>query len=434
MPSRILIVLLAGLFVAPVVWAQRVPDPNHGNTKLTQWGVLDGNRVRTLYANHGEIARWPDQPSGEWPKGSGHSYVDGVAFIVSVKTRDARGRIIKPMSTNYREFIDRDPVTKEPWGWGPVPGYSNPRQESPARSDDPATWPAEWPDRPIEWAGQWNGFFGRGVQNADVETYFVFDDAPDREWTQEPHRFYPCPGDTTRGGLGLEVAVRGFQWNHPLAQDVIFWLYEITNECQVDYDEVYFAQYIDWGIGGTDDSGDDEGAYNTRLDLAFAWDFDGIGTPGRWGPVGTAGYAFLESPGNHTDGLDNDEDGIIDERRDSGPGQLIEGQEAIRAYVQAHYNLANFERFYRSLEERPAFLEGRWWTGDEEWTGSASRTSTATASGTPKNPCATTWARTASGPPTPTTPAATAAKATASPPPASPTSTPPTRTSPTRSA
>ncbi|RMF61687.1 MAG: hypothetical protein D6746_05235 [Bacteroidetes bacterium] len=371
MPSRILIVLLAGLFVAPVVRAQRVPDPNHGNTKLTQWGVLDGNRVRTLYANHGEIARWPDQPSGEWPRGSGHSYVDGVAFIVSARTRDAQGRIIKPMSTNYREFIDRDPVTKEPWGWGPVPGYSNPRQGSPARSDDPATWPAEWPDRPIEWAGQWNGFFGRGVQNADVETYFVFDDAPDREWTQDPHRFYPCPGDTTRGGLGLEVAVRGFQWNHPLAQDVIFWLYEITNECQVDYDEVYFAQYIDWGIGGTDDSGDDEGAYNTRLDLAFAWDFDGIGTPGRWGPVGTAGYAFLESPGNHTDGLDNDEDGIIDERRDSGPGQLIEGQEAIRAYVQAHYNLADFERFYLGLEERPAFLEGRWWTGDEEmdWLG-----------------------------------------------------------------
>ena len=351
--------------------AQRTPDPNQGNTRLTQWGVLDGNRVRTLYANHGEIARWPDQPSGEWPRGSGHSYVDGVAFIVSVRTKDSRGRIIKPMSTNYREFIDRDPVSKEPWGWAPLPGYSNPRQESPARSDDPTTWPAEWPDRPIDWAGQWNGFFGRGVENADVETYFVFDDSPDREWTQEPNRFYPCPDDTTRGGLGLEVATRGFQWNHPLAQDVIFWLYEITNECAVDYDDVYFTQYIDWGVGGTDDSGDDEGAYNTQLDLAFAWDFDGIGSPGQWGPVGAAGYAFLESPGNFTDNIDNDEDGITDERRDSGPGQLIEGQDAIRAYAQANYDVARFVDFYRSLEERPAFLAGRWWTGDEEmdWLG-----------------------------------------------------------------
>lgn len=368
--TRVALFLLL-LSTVPLAAAQRAPDPNKGNNRLTQWGVLDGNRVRTLYSNHGEIARWPDQPSGEWPRGSGHSYVDGVALIVSVKTQDARGRVIKPMTTNYREFIDRDPVTKEAWGWAPLPGYSNPRQEAPARSDDPITWPAEWPDRPIDWAGQWNGFFGKGVQNADLETYLVFDDSPDREWTQPPYLFYPCPGDTTRGGLGIEVTARGFQWNHPLAQDVIFWLYEITNECDVDYDEVFFTQYIDWGVGGTDDSGDDEGAYNTRLDLAFAWDYDGIGSPGLWGPVGAAGYAFLESPGNFTDNRDNDEDGITDERRDSGPGQLLEGQDAIRAYAEAHYNLASFNTFYLGLEQRPAYLAGRWWTGDEEmdWLG-----------------------------------------------------------------
>ncbi len=363
--------LMMMMIVTSAALAQREPDPEQGQNKWTQWGVLDGNRVRTLYANHGEIAHWPDQPSGEWPRGSGHSYVDGVAFIVSTRTTDAEGKSIYPLSTNYREFIDLDPVTKIPWGWAPLPGYSNPRQDSPARSDDESTWPSEWPDRPIDWAGQWNGFFGRGVKNADVETYFVFDDASDREWTLPPHRFYPCPGDTSRGGLGLEVATRGFQWNHPLAQDVIFWLYEITNECEVDYDEIFFAQYIDWGVGGTDDSGDDEGAYNKQLDLAFAWDFDGVGSPGQWGPVGAVGYAFLESPGIATDNRDNDDDGITDERRESGPGQLIEGQDAIRSYVESNYNLQNFDSFYRGLEGRPAFIAGRWWTGDEDmdWVG-----------------------------------------------------------------
>ena len=51
-------------------------------------------------------------------------------------------------------------------------------------------------------------------------------------------------GDADHPPLGASsaartvVAVRGFQWNHPLAQDVIFWVYEITNECGVDYDDV----------------------------------------------------------------------------------------------------------------------------------------------------------------------------------------------------
>ncbi len=372
MPRVVLLSLVVGLaVVAGGARAQRVPDPRPGDPRLTQWGVLDGNRVRTLYANHGEISRYPDQPSAEWPKGSGHSYIDGIAFIVSASATGADGQTIFPMSTNYREFIDRDPVTRVPWGWAPVPGYSNPRQDSPARSDDERTWPAEWPDRPIDWAGQWNGYFGRGVTNADVETYFVFDDAPDPEWTLPPTQFFPCPGDQSRGGLGLEVAVRGFQWNHPLAQDVIFWIYEITNECGEDYDDVVFAQYLDWGVGGTDDSSDDAGAYNTRLDLAFAYDTDGVGSPGQWSPVGTAGYAFLESPGNSTDGTDNDEDGITDERRDGGEGQLIEGADAIRAAVAAAYNVAAFEAFYGSLDNTPAVRAGRWWTGDENlnWLG-----------------------------------------------------------------
>ena len=42
------------------------------------------------------------------------------------------------------------------------------------------------------------------------------------------------------------------------------------------------AFYIDWGIGGTDDSSDDTGDYDTVLDIAWAWDCDGNGTPGNW--------------------------------------------------------------------------------------------------------------------------------------------------------
>ncbi|MFQ5651096.1 MAG: hypothetical protein ACE5IY_14240 [bacterium] len=273
---------------------------------------MDGNLVRTLFKNHGEVANWPNQPSGEWPKGSGHSYVDGVPIIVQVETEDIHGNVIHPMETMYREFIDLSPELT-PWGWAPVPGYFNPQQDQPALSDDPDTWPSFWPDRPPEWAGFWNGFFGKGIFNAQLEAYFVFDDDPDEEFD-----FFPDMNDPERRGIGVEVATRGFQWSNVLAEDNIFWLYEITNEGTTDYSKALYAQYIDWGVGGTDDSGDDSGSFDTRLDIAFAWDSDDRGTPGNWRPVGVAGYGFLESPGNASDGQDNDEDGMVDERRDDG--------------------------------------------------------------------------------------------------------------------
>ncbi len=55
--------------------------------------------------------------------------------------------------------------------------------------------------------------------------------------------------------------------------------------------------------------------YNTPLDIAYCWAPGGIGNPGNW-KTGYFGFAYLESPGNAFDGIDNDEDGMIDERRD----------------------------------------------------------------------------------------------------------------------
>ena len=376
--------ILIILFVINSLFAQRTPDPNVGDPASRRTGIMDGNLVRTIFINWGEIAHWPDKPSGEWPKGTGHQYVDGVALIVQARTVDNNGNVIYPMETQYREFVDLGP-NNELWGFAPLPGYSNPKSLEPALSDEPFTWPNIWPDEP-DWVNQnevldgidndangliddlvyWNGFFGKGVRQADLESYFVFDDDPDEEWN-----FYPDPMDTTRRGLGVEVAARYFQWSQVLAEDVIFALYFITNEGMTDYDSTYYSFYIDWGVGGTDDSSDDTGDYDLKLDIAWAWDQDGVGTPGQWSPVGVCGFAFLESPGIKDDGLDNDEDGIIDERREGGPGMLIEGKDAIRSYVESNYNISDFENSYGVVEERRAYIADRWWTGDEEmdWVG-----------------------------------------------------------------
>jgi hypothetical protein len=351
-------ILALALTMAASALAQRVPDPNVGQLKFTRKGIMDGNLVRTIFWNHGEVSDWPNQPSGEWPKGTGHSYVDGVALVVAAPIVDTGGRRQHSVVTRYREDMDVSPE-QIPWGFAPLVGYSNNDSKtnptnSPALSNDPRTWPATWPDRPSDWAGQWNGFFGKGVTNADLEAYVVFDDDPDEEFL-----FYPDPSNPSRRGLGLEVASRLFQWNQVLAQDVIFAIYFITNEGKTDYDSTYFAFHLDWGVGGTDDSADDGGTYDEDLDIAWAFDGNGYGSPGNWSPVGVGGFAFLESPGIFRDARDNDNDGLVDERRESGPGVFLD------QYPYGVQNVAAFQKFYPEHQLRPH------WSGDEniDWDG-----------------------------------------------------------------
>ena len=169
------------------------------------------------------------------------------------------------------------------------------------------------------WPGVWNGYFGKDVTNADQECYFQMDDNADLEWFRRvdsldnEYYFYPDLNDTTRRGLGMRVAVRGLQWSHFLAQDVIFWLYEITNISSFTYDKVTFGMMVGTLSGGRRDSEDDLAYFDVENDITYSWDGEPGATPG-WVPVsetqevGYVGYAFLESPGNPVDGIDNDND------------------------------------------------------------------------------------------------------------------------------
>ena len=158
---------------------------------------MDGNFIRTIFKNHGEIADWPNQPSGEWPKGSGHSYLDGAAPYVIAEVIDSFGNVVTPLESQYREDMDVGP-TGQRWGFEPLPGFANPDQDLPALSNDPNTWPSVWPDKLGDqddpgWPGAWNGFFGKNQFNADLETYFLADDYQDKEF-----RFIPDPAEPER--------------------------------------------------------------------------------------------------------------------------------------------------------------------------------------------------------------------------------------------
>ncbi|MDP4195431.1 MAG: hypothetical protein Q8940_10300 [Bacteroidota bacterium] len=346
-PAFYISFLAVSFFFSTASFAQRIVDKTKGNHNYTKKGIMDGNLVQTVYYNFGEVADWKNeaQLSGVWPKGSQHTYIDGVAVIVQAEAKDPLGRIIHPLETNYYEYTRADPTGNVTYGWQPLPGYASPYQTAPAQSNDPGTWPNHWPDRPNEWDGKWNGFFGMGIQNADLESYFVFDDSEDKDYINK-NNFHPDADDPSRGGLGLQVHARGFQWSQVLAEDVIFWYYEITNMGTTDYQKALFAQYIDWGIGGHDNSSNNAGDYDELLNISYAWSVVPTGNPGNWSPVGFSGYAFLESPGKADDNIDNDQDGLTDERRDNLAQKFINSPNEDPFLRDPALDTVQFKKFY----------------------------------------------------------------------------------------
>ncbi len=403
----LLLVLLPAAALRSNAQIASIPPEYRGTIDRVARGVLDGNLIETNFRNHGELSRWSDSPWGVWPRGTGNRHIDGVALMVAGRVPANRldypglfpnartDTTVNPVILNYRDngktVGARDGLL---YGWLPLPGFHNPirrdavtgrNEPQPAQSDDPTTWPAFWPDRlnysdDPGWAGKWNGLFGKGVFNADLEAYYVMDDHQDYEYRIDPETglnnspygvFYPDPQDSTMGGLGLRVGVRLLQWANILAEDVMFLLYEVNNDGRVNHDSLYFTNLIDYGFGEQENDG--IAAFDPQLDIAYGWDRSGTGvkTNGEVYKIGYTGFAFLESPAYRDDGMDNDEDGIVDEDRFSGPGMLIEGRDAILAYVQGNYDVALFEQTFGPVTETAAYQQGYWWTGDENmnWRG-----------------------------------------------------------------
>jgi len=298
-------------------------------------GIHAGNQFRTSFFNDGtyggNVGQAP-QVAGEWPINSGHYYlVDGNIFVGS-ELKDNKGQLIHILSENKSANIggsrgDQDPVSGAWWTFLPLPGFADPTNDRVAMSKGvnewPNSWPPFWPDKFYDpsdpgWRNDavdnnpnkaaWNGYFGKNVFNADEESYFVADDYMNKEFDFTPDTLH-----LDRKGLGIRIYVRGFQWAKAAVEDALFCLYDIENIGTFKHDKVNFGYKIGNNMGQDNtgsDSGDDAAAYVRELNLAYMWE---AGTPPNTGAsgwlVGEFGGAFLESPGNPYDGIDNDNDG-----------------------------------------------------------------------------------------------------------------------------
>ena len=397
------------LIFLSLLWGQgkeyEGPEDSAGDIAAEKEGYMIGNRVYLYFRNTTELSDWPRVNVSKWPNNpNGLKMTDGIGLLVSAKvfieddgnaatldtipltelsdiyTKDHH--TLYYLQTSYREEMDRDPTGTVEWGFYPVFGYFNETGEYPALSNIENSWPiGGWPSTGFEtkWPGEWNGRFGRGVIYADQECYYVVNDAQDQEnlGGEDDVKYFPRPGhyvgdlkpDVTIqsgvpwGGIGVRVAVRGFQWNNPQARDAIFWEYSVANISDYDLRDVAFGYWLDNSIGG--DGDDDLGFFNKDVDMAYSWDINGIGAGGL--PTGVMGFAYLESPGLAYDYQDNDGDGLTDEKRDNEPTGIIgptDGITDLDAFLEFYKLNAEDLREHWDADEDQDWEDGEDLNGD----------------------------------------------------------------------
>ena len=326
--------IVMGLFLLiPVVsMAQLLIDDLHGDELNSYRGWHSGNQIRTTFYNDGMVGRRDISPEdiGEWPKNSGHSYLNLITYFFGAEVKNKSGLIQHIVSEGNGTVSgdDSDAASGDCDDLGhwqtlaPLPGFANDEVQEIAMSHRAQSWPATWPDKFDDatdpgWPGSWNGYFGKNVLNADQESYYVMDDYLNNEFA-----FYPDSTDSLRRGLGIRGTVRGFQWTNVLVEDVLFELVDVKNIGTSDHAKMNFGIVSGPIIGRSEastnlDGSDDGASFDLQNKLGWHWDLDDIGG-GGWTPVGKHGFAFYESPGNPYDGIDNDDDAI------NGPGPIIE--------------------------------------------------------------------------------------------------------------
>ncbi len=348
---KILVVLflLAGLSSISLAQDNLIPyaKTHRGNALYVRFGIHDGNRVAITFRNNGQISGTdPNDIRGAWPYPmTQDSYIGDVTPLVGVELPGIYPAGINTKGDTIFSLIHSVTISPGPrngqaakvdsrdghfQGFEPEPGYVNPSQDTVASSSIPSSWPSFWPDHP-DWLDStghaaWDGYFGRGVFSADQESYWVMDDAQDNSVQQRTSdRFHPDSTDTTRNGVGIVVRVRGLQWAQVQAQDVLFWLYDISNIGTTIYQKTVFGEVVGGCVGNVGqtyvDCQDDLGFFDVNNNLTYTWDSDDRTSdplwislktilPGVRTNIGFAGYAYLESPGDQYDGIDNDNDAV----------------------------------------------------------------------------------------------------------------------------
>ncbi|NWF90982.1 MAG: hypothetical protein HXY50_16165 [Ignavibacteriaceae bacterium] len=368
------------------IYNNRILSKHNGEQNKEKNVIISGNKITTILYNTGSICR-PNifSPPGNiadlvW-QGLGYGYEFGPLVTGQVAIPNNSGGFDSVITVDD-SFIGTtqggySPDGTQKWGWLPKSGYADPDQDEIARLNAPDKngdgKPDSWPDRwysPEAGKYVWPAFLGDQATAPDEEVYYVLDDYTNKtkyvSFGNPSAEYYPFPSDSTKRGLGLDAEVRVLQFNNALAEDIMFLVYRITNASEKSLPRLYMGMHGDPHVGGYTDYSDDKAFFipptGTLADpyaqrarsMVYAWDEDMSGMSGL--PAGYFGWKFLESPSQNTDGLDNDDDGIIDDSPFNSKGFYIDG-----VNNPLTFGIADLDK-YRAVYGEPK----KRWSGDED--------------------------------------------------------------------
>ncbi|MBN8705634.1 MAG: T9SS type A sorting domain-containing protein [Bacteroidetes bacterium] len=363
----ITISLIAGLFqlFTTQLFAQ---EADHGSAANRGRNIHAGNKVRMTFSNNGSMGTEKGligAYTGEWPIGTGKVQMGNASPFVMSELRFFKG--LDPVTgDSLFDFVTPaifcqgwDPAifshdsAGAHWGFEPLSGYlnlhnlSNDPGHAVAMSNMPRTWP-------FSWNNHWKGFAGNDQVIGDEESYFVLDDYSFKKKFNNRKLPLPVASEPDRGGLGLELSVRGLQWSDPDLEDMIFWIYDLKNKGNLDLNKTVFGINVGTSSGNLlngsgSDNNDDAFRFYREKAFVVSYDLDNIGV-GGYTPVPWMGFALLETPGNPLDGIDNDGDA-----NSLGTGKVITENDFTQFYavgaqiVTIDYNNPAYPRTIKTM-------------------------------------------------------------------------------------
>lgn len=253
---------------------------------------MDGNNISTNVYNFGTIGHGKENANESWwwPRNSRNRYGNEFGFILAAEVPNETS---ENDPDDYFYVVTHGMENKE--GWSPLPGWCTKPSQAEAQQGFLATYnrPNTWGEKfPLNSLGElsWPGQFAPGKNVADFECFYKMDDRSHAIY------YYSAFPDAIppRGGIGVEVTVRGYQFSPKILADVIFFQYEMKNVSPKNLEKLVVAIMGDPQLGGEADLHDDS-VGTAENDIVIYWDADDV-TTSFSGNIGYMGFSFLETP------------------------------------------------------------------------------------------------------------------------------------------